>query len=454
MTTSAAIYVRQSLDRSGEGAAVDRQERECRTLADAHGWTVTQIYRDNDVSASSGPRPGYTALLEDLRGGQHEVVIVWHTDRLYRRLRDLVDLVEIAEKQALRIAAVKAGDVDLSTPSGRMVAGMLGSAARFEVERKGERQKAANRQRAAKGAASWTRRPFGFDRQGHEVILVEDEARAIRDAAAQVIDGASLSSICRAFNEAGTVTSTGAAWSTTTLKRVLTSPRLIGRVTYNGEDMGRLAPAILTEGTYGQVVGILTDPGRRRQASTRVKHLLSGIVACSDCECPMYSGTNNGVKVYRCLACHRVRRLDRVDEVVEAVIVARLSMPDAAELLTAKDDVDLTAVRAHAVELRERRDSIAALVGEGLIGAQAAREQAEKLRALIAQAETRIAAAQDEGTRCLEQIVNATDAAAAWEAATLEQKRRIIRAMLQVEILPAGKGKRFDPEDLNIEWKA
>src|SRR4051794_17857196 len=130
----AAVYVRQSLDKKREGAAVARQLEACRELAEQRGWTIERVFSDNDVSASSAkkPRPEWQALLTELRGGRYDVLVCWSTDRLYRRLRDLVELVEIAEARALRIATVKSSDVDLSTPAGRMLAGMLGSAARFE----------------------------------------------------------------------------------------------------------------------------------------------------------------------------------------------------------------------------------------------------------------------------------------------------------------------------------
>jgi site-specific DNA recombinase len=54
----AAVYVRISSDPSGLRAGVERQERDCRELAERRGWTVAQVYCDNDVSADSGrPAP-------------------------------------------------------------------------------------------------------------------------------------------------------------------------------------------------------------------------------------------------------------------------------------------------------------------------------------------------------------------------------------------------------------
>ena len=78
----ALIYARISEDRAGAGLGVDRQERDCRTLADQLGWRVAGVLTDNDTSAYSGkPRKGYRALLEQLDSGRATGVLAWHTDR-------------------------------------------------------------------------------------------------------------------------------------------------------------------------------------------------------------------------------------------------------------------------------------------------------------------------------------------------------------------------------------
>jgi site-specific DNA recombinase len=62
MTTvrAAAIYARISSDRDGQGLEVKRQIADCRKLAKDRGWTVAEVYEDNDQSASSGKRrPAY-----------------------------------------------------------------------------------------------------------------------------------------------------------------------------------------------------------------------------------------------------------------------------------------------------------------------------------------------------------------------------------------------------------
>ena len=85
-----AIYARISADKTGAGLGVERQIEDCEKLAADNGWIVVARHSDNDISAYSGkPRPGYKALLDGIKAGEYDAVIVWHQDRLLRRPRDL-----------------------------------------------------------------------------------------------------------------------------------------------------------------------------------------------------------------------------------------------------------------------------------------------------------------------------------------------------------------------------
>ena len=110
LPTSAVLYARISEDRTGREAGVERQEAECRALAEAQGWVVDTVLIDNDISAFSGKRrPAYDQLLSAIDRGEVEAVVVWHPDRLYRRTADLTRLVDAIERQHVSIRTVRAG---------------------------------------------------------------------------------------------------------------------------------------------------------------------------------------------------------------------------------------------------------------------------------------------------------------------------------------------------------
>src|ERR1019366_5167775 len=98
----------------------------------------------------------------EVLSGNVTVVAAWHTDRLYRRVRDTLDLMESGLAHGLKIETVTAGSLDLATPAGRMIATQLAAVGGYEGEQKSARQKAANLQRAHQGVVTWTRRPYGY----------------------------------------------------------------------------------------------------------------------------------------------------------------------------------------------------------------------------------------------------------------------------------------------------
>ncbi len=451
----AVIYARQSLDRDGAGAAVDRQIADCRALAAARGWDVGHVYKDNDLSASSGKRrPDYERLVELLRSGGARVVVVWHLDRLTRRLADLVEVLDLCKSNGVKIATVT-GDLDLSTDTGRMLAGILVSVAQAEVERKGTRQRRANAQRAESGRMGWTRRPFGYDRQDGEVVTVPAEVEALQQAAADVLEGATLASAVRKLDAVGLTTTAGKPWNVTSLRRALLNPRYSGRVLYNGVDVADGAwPIVLDAATQQRLEEVLRDIRRRVQQGTQPRYLMSGLARCGRCGdvmfgSPMVKGERRWHS-YRCTGCSLSRRSDLVDEVVETDVLARLSMPDAAALL--RPDIDLDALRQEVTELRQRRDGLAELLADGLLGAAAVREQALTLTGKIDVLSGRIAAATRESPALA--LATAENVVETWETLDLRTRKAIVNLLASVRVLPSGKGVRFDPAQVEVTWRA
>jgi site-specific DNA recombinase len=108
---------------------VARQEEDCREKAKQLGWPVGDVYVDNDVSAYSGkPRPAWQQLLAHVESGTVDAVLSWHVDRLTRSPRELEDVIDLADRRGLALATVT-GDIDLQSPTGRMVARLLGASA-------------------------------------------------------------------------------------------------------------------------------------------------------------------------------------------------------------------------------------------------------------------------------------------------------------------------------------
>ena len=122
----AAVYTRISQDATGQRAGVTRQLEDCEALADRLGWEVTHRYGDNDLSAYSGrTRPGFEAMLKAMADSEFGAVICWHPDRLFRSMKDLERLIDIANGRRVQLRTVNAMvAADLGLPGeGRAVTG-------------------------------------------------------------------------------------------------------------------------------------------------------------------------------------------------------------------------------------------------------------------------------------------------------------------------------------------
>jgi len=223
MDTTTAVYGRISLDRDGDAAGVERQVEDALALADARGLTVVDRFLDNDRSAYSGrARPEWDRMLAELAAGTVTNVIAWANDRLYRRTRDQLDLMEAVRLAGGTIATVKDGEIDPSSAEGRMRMGLLANVAEFESARKAERVARAAEQRAASGRPHG-RPSFGWklDPAG-EWTLDHDQAALVREAAARVLRGESCAAIVADWNSQGLTTPAGAEqWSHQTLRKLL-----------------------------------------------------------------------------------------------------------------------------------------------------------------------------------------------------------------------------------------
>jgi DNA invertase Pin-like site-specific DNA recombinase len=306
---------------------VQRQLKACRDLADRLGLQVAEVIEDNDLSATRANvvRPGFERLLKMAAG---TVVIVWHTDRLVRKLTDLERVIDTG----LSVHAVEAGAVDLSTASGRAVARTLTTWAQFEGEHRLARQKLAQSQALAAGRRSGGRRPFGFSIPNMEPIA--EEAEAVRLGYAMLLRGEKLTAIARAWNEQGLRTpQSGAAWSGDIVRRTLKLATHAGLRSHKGRIVGDAAwPGIVDRATWEAAQAILADPSRRANHKGTAPELLTGVARCGVCGATINAGgaRQGEPGLYRCSAVpHLGRRrapidayvLERVSEELESLAV-------------------------------------------------------------------------------------------------------------------------------------
>jgi site-specific DNA recombinase len=462
------LYLRISLDQTGEGLAIERQRADCERIALARGWIIVREYIDDSISAfqRAKKRPGYDQMAADFKAGLFDAIVVWDLDRLTRQPRQLEDWIEAAEDRALSLVTAN-GEADLTTDAGRMFARIKAAVARQESERKGVRQTAAAKQRAEKGRPPLGVRLTGYTTAGE---IIESEATTIRDIFAWFHAGDSLLGIATRLNAAGVTTRRGGKWNPSTVSGILKNPRYAGRVVYNrranveNQSFRAVFLPIIDEGVFDAVTTRLADPRRKlNQQGTDRKHLGSSLYLCGVCEkrgvCEKLmraqgSSQTTGVKYtrYRCTDGCTTRTAAPIDAYVIEAIRERLAKPDLADLLVGPTSAEAREAAAKIRHLRDRLSKTRQDYDDDLIDGRRYKEKTAKIQADLDAAEARqarlLAGSEVAGT------LTAPDPVAHFDAAPLGIRRAVIGFLVKVYLdsVPQGR-KGFSPASVRIEWK-
>ena len=447
MTTAAALYLRQSLDATGEHLAIDRQREDCLRIISDRGWTVADEYVDNSVSASkkNGSRPAYERMVADFAAGRFTALVCWDLDRLTRQPRQLEDWIDAAEDRSLWLITAN-GEADLATDGGRMFARVKAAVARSEVDRKSKRQTRAAAQRAEHGKVPAGVRLTGYTVRG---AVIEDEGKTVRDIFSRFASGDSLRGIAAWLEETGARGRNGARWPTSTVRTILTNPRYAGRAVYRGKVTGHTGSwdAIVDGALFDTVQNMLTDPRRiTNRVGTDRRWLGSGLYLCGVCGVRVRSHSGGR---YRCPAGHITRIGTSIDEYVEAVIRDRLGRADLADLLAAPDDGRAQELSADLTRLRTRLDQIEADYDAGLIDGRRYAVASEKVRAEIDAANSARSRVVGRGL----DVLTAADPVEAYSTAPLNVRRTLVDVLATVTLMQAQRGHKFDPDTVQIGWR-
>lgn len=469
---NAALLVRISDDRDGEGAGVGRQERDSCTLADRLGWTIGPVFTENDTSAykrrtvtlpdgSTGlrvHRPQFRALLDAIRLGQVDGLIAYHLDRVARDPRDLEDLIDVVEHTRLPVESVTgslrlASDADITMA--RIGVAIANQSSRDASRRIRRKQDEMAEQGIYSGGGA---RRYGYERDG--VTVKEDEAEVLRYAAQRVLDGVSVNALCKELDEQGHRPVKAERWSSRALTDQLRSARVAGLRKHRGEIVGPAQwPAILDRDTWEAVQATLA--GRRANVTRRaLEHWLNDVLICGRCGLGMkFHSQPEDRSRYWCLksrhrpeGCGRIAiRASGAEAEAERQIVAYLSREDVLQSLA-----DVTSRRGAesaradlAADEQQLRD-LSRLWAEKAITLDEYAEARTIIKARIDGAKAVQLAQVPESAR---KVLAAKDPAAAWVDLPAVPKRETALLLLHSrgfrgwEVTPHDptKARRFDP---------
>lgn len=253
----AGLYPRVSTeDQSRFGHSLDEQEDRLKKLCEFKGYEIYKVYREEGVSAKTTNRPRFKEMIQDMKDGKINKIIVYKLDRLTRSIKDLETICTLLEEYNCDLESV-AEEINTGNANGKFFIRMLTILAQLEIERCSERTKFGLVGAAKKGHISG-QPPLGYTKKNKsKKIFIDDiEAEVVRRIFRLYIEGLSVCSICDKFNEENVL---NRHWATTTVDKILSNKIYIGniehgkRVKGNVQIFENVVPAIIDKTTFEMV---------------------------------------------------------------------------------------------------------------------------------------------------------------------------------------------------------
>lgn len=309
-----AIYIRVSTHWQVDKDSLKVQERElisyCQMVLGINDYVV---FTDPGYSAKNTDRPDYQAMMDRIRTGEFSHLLVWKIDRISRNIIDFATMSE--ELKRLGVAFVSKNEqFDTSTAMGEAMLQIIMVFAQFERKQTSERVTAVMLSRAGNGQWNGGRVPYGYrwDKETSTFSLDEVEAGYVKRMAQLYEEHQSLLFVAKWLNDAGIATKSGAAWTPSSLRVILTNPWYIGRYVYNVHSDGRGQKKrdesewifidnhhepILDEDEFYRIKFLLArnhrnSPSPGKSYTRKHIHVFSGIMRCGLCGSNMSSSAD------------------------------------------------------------------------------------------------------------------------------------------------------------------
>jgi DNA invertase Pin-like site-specific DNA recombinase len=301
-----AVYTRKSSEEGLEQEfnSLDAQREACEAYIASQkpeGWVlVPDRYDDGGVSGATLERPALKRLLTDIEARRIDVVVVYKIDRLSRALMDFAKLVEVFDRNNVTFVSVTQA-FNTTTSMGRLTLNILLSFAQFEREVIGERIRDKFAASRKKGMWMGGFVPLGYDVKDRKLVVNEVEAKKVRMIFERFVKLGSATVLVRALRAESVTGKQGKLVDKGYIYKLLNNRVYIGQAVHKGAAYPGEHSAIISQGLWDKVHGILADSPHRRGARTRAQTpaLLKGLIFGPTGRAMTPTHTRRGGKLYR-----------------------------------------------------------------------------------------------------------------------------------------------------------
>lgn len=350
----AFILARYSTDNQNPDS-IEVQVEKCSGWCHQRNLPILGIFADFATSGMKDSRPQYEAMMQQLRQGLADTVVIYDQSRMFRKMTAWFAFRDELARMGVSVISVTQPQIgkDLRDPTNFVTEGSM--ALFNQMHALITRQKVMEKMRfmARNGQHTGGKPALGYKVEDGRLVICEEEAIVVRRIFSEYADGKSYRDIIAGLNRDGYKTKHGNPFGSNSLHDLLHNEKYIGTLVYgvspyredgtrnshskDGTDVVRIEnaiPAIIDKHTF-EVVQSRMALNKRQQGgrpSKNREYLLRSKVFCGDCKMAMTISTSRGeYYYYRCTGKKRTHNCDstpinvdylekRVAEAVKSVL--------------------------------------------------------------------------------------------------------------------------------------
>ncbi|MFC4102934.1 recombinase family protein [Paenibacillus xanthanilyticus] len=316
LTFRVGIYIRVSTLEQVEGYSLDVQKDRLIAFCKAQGWEEPEIFMDDGYTGTNMNRPALKRMIRQIEDGRINAVIVHKLDRLGRKQKDVMHLLEDVFERHSVVFKSATEPFDTSTSFGKAMIGVLSVFAQLERDMIVERTTNGRREKVKQGKWPGGRVPFGYswDKEKEMLIIKPEEASIIREIYKRYLRGESRLSISEWASER------------TKARKIdhSTIREMLNRPVYNGKLI--LPGDVIVDGNHDAIIDdelwrmVQNEIVRRQDGQTPLgEFLLTGLLSCGVCggnvvhvkRTTTPNGKTYSYELYACKNQH-IRKKDRI----------------------------------------------------------------------------------------------------------------------------------------------
>lgn len=218
--STAIGYIRVSTDmQADKGSSLDNQIASIEEYAKSKGYNLIKIYEDAGYSGKNTKRPGFQSMFEYVRNNPVDAVIVWHTTRFARNLKDNITYLDELEKRNVKFFSVQ--EPMMSGSSGKAMRNLMAVFSEYQSDVTGEHTRSVKANLKKNKQIYCAFPPLGFKNENGKLVRDPNTYQIVDRIFVYRKQGMSMHTIARMLNLRDEKGAKGGKFYASTIQKIL-----------------------------------------------------------------------------------------------------------------------------------------------------------------------------------------------------------------------------------------